>query len=327
MGPGPALTIMAKARVKRLPTQAERKVARQSIGTLHDAMVTVGTSRRYHSAVTRFLIFLESEGHGLPATFPALDQLVVYFIERLWVDGDPKHLAGDCLSGLRHYIPATRGQLNGSWRLLSAWGRCEMPLRAPPLTQTFLYAVAWYFRSQNWTDSMVLLCLGFHTFARSGELFAAKKRHFVLDWHRGYGTWTLPLSKGGQRRGVQEALTITDPWVVALLQGFLVRLGDDDYLRRSGAPVQRERLRKANSALQLPADYQWYSVRRGGATHALRFGGDIAGITERGRWGNAATARIYIQDAQAALSELQVPTLQMQALVTRANSVRPGIAM
>ena len=113
---------------------------------------------------------------------------------------------------------------------------------------------------------------------------------------------------------------------MALLQGFLCRLHDDDYIRRSPAPIQRDRLRKANSVLQLPADYQWYSVRRGGATHALRFGSDIAAITERGRWGDAATARIYIQDAQAALSELRVPALHMQTLVGRANSVRLGIA-
>jgi hypothetical protein len=125
---------------------------------------------------------------------------------------------------------------------------------------------------------------------------------------------------------LQEALTITDAWIVALLQGYLCRLADDDYLRQSPATVQRDRLRKANLALQLPATYQWYSVRRGGATHALRFGSDIAAITERGRWGSAATARIYLQDAQAALSELRVPAVHMQTLVGRANEVRPDIA-
>ena len=81
-------------------------------------MVTPGISKRYHRAVPSFLV---SEGYRLPTAFAAMDQLVGYFIDRLRADGDPKHVAAECLSGLRHYLPATRGQLNGGWRLLSAW--------------------------------------------------------------------------------------------------------------------------------------------------------------------------------------------------------------
>ena len=103
--------------------------------------------------------------------------------------------------------------LDGLDALVSlGWGRLELPVRAPPLTPTFTYAIASYFKEKHWTDSLVLLLLGWETFARPGELFAARKRDFLLSSTRLQGTWVLPLSKSGQRHGAAESLTLSDPW-------------------------------------------------------------------------------------------------------------------
>ena len=85
------------------------------------------------SAVSRFLSFLISQGKGYPQNFWVLDLEVSAFIEELWEQGDPKGWAGDCLSGLGHFIPACKPSLVGSWRLHSAWGRAELPCCAPPV--------------------------------------------------------------------------------------------------------------------------------------------------------------------------------------------------
>eukprot|EP00439_Symbiodinium_sp_Y106_P001984 s9449_g1.t1 len=150
------------------------------------------------------------------------------FIEELWEDGDPKAYASDTLSGLGHFIPSVKPHLISSWRLHAAWGRSELPARAPPFTVALIYALAqlafeahlissWrlhaaWGRSElparappftvaliyalaqlafeaGWKDTAVLFVLGFHTFARSGELFSAKAGDFVLS--RGKGDMDL----------------------------------------------------------------------------------------------------------------------------------------
>lgn len=77
----------------------------------------------------------------------------------------------------------------GSWRL-HAWGRADLPVTTPPFTPLILFALAQVAALRNWTDVSVLLILGFHTFARTGELFNANG-DFVLGATS--GTWTFPL--------------------------------------------------------------------------------------------------------------------------------------
>ena len=54
-----------------------------------------------------------------------------------------------------------------------------------------------------------------------------------------------------------------------------------------------------------PEDWQPYSLRRGGATADFRHHGRMDLTMIRGRWANQRTARIYVNDALAALAELK----------------------
>eukprot|EP00971_Amphidinium_carterae_P284603 5650605-Amphidinium_carterae.1 len=46
--------------------------------------------------------------------------------------GHRKGLAGDTFSGMQCFL-RKRGVLTYSWRLCRAWGKCELPARAPPM--------------------------------------------------------------------------------------------------------------------------------------------------------------------------------------------------
>ena len=61
----------------------------------------------------------------------------------------------------------------------------------------------------------------------------------------------------------------------------------------------RLRLKTLLSELDFPEGYQWYSLRRGGATHAFRSSNDLSRICFVGRWNSIKTARIYLTDALA----------------------------
>ena len=167
-------------------------------------MVAPATESRYLTSVSRFLAFVRFHG---------FHREVSHFIESLWEEGDPKSWAS--VSGLGHFIPAVKPHLLASWRLHSAWTRAELPARAPPLTALLVYALAQLAFDRRWPDTAVLIVLGFHTFARSGELFAARVGDFVLQ--KGTGAWSLPLTKSGQRAGASESILLTDRFVVSCL--------------------------------------------------------------------------------------------------------------
>eukprot|EP00971_Amphidinium_carterae_P071084 1405431-Amphidinium_carterae.1 len=131
--------------------------------------------------------------------------------------GDCKSLAANVLSGIQHFVPNCRHHIAASWRLYSAWGRTELPTRAPPLPKLHMLALAAYCRDQQWTSTGILLVLGFHTWLRSGELFQIRWRDVQIDPFSGRGVIVLPLTKTSARTGAQESVTIHDPWVGRLI--------------------------------------------------------------------------------------------------------------
>ena len=302
-------------------TQAERQNARHALGRLAHQVVAPKTEDRYFTSVSRFLDFLKDSRKRYPSSFILLDRDVCEFVEYLWEQGDPRSWASDCLSGLGHFIPSCKPYLVGSWRLHAAWGRTELPVRAPPFTPVLLYGLAQLAAENGWTDIAVLLILGFHTFARTGELFNARAGDFVLSATS--GTWTLPLSKSGQRTGAVESILLTDVYVLYLLKNFIKGMQSGDRLSNVSPGVLRSRLASLLDQLHITDPYRWYSVRRGGATHAYRRTNNLAAICLRGRWGSLKTARIYICDGIAQLSDLVFATRTKRRLEALAKKCRP----
>ena len=131
----------------------ERKAERKALGALRSQVVAPKTESRYLVAVSRFLTFLLSHSKPYPTNFFSLDREGSCFIEELWEDGDPKAYASDTLSGLGHFIPSVKPHLISSWRLHAAWGRSELPARAPPFTVALIYALAQLAFEAGWKDT------------------------------------------------------------------------------------------------------------------------------------------------------------------------------
>ena len=269
-----------------------------------------------------FLRFLKEHQKGYPSTFVLLDKAVSEFIESLWESGGPKSWASDTLSGLGILFL----HVNHIW-----WevGDCTQPggelnslLEHRQFTPLILYALAQVAVLRNWTDVSVLLILGFHTFARTGELFNARVGD--LFWVQLQELGLSRLSKGGQRQGVTESILLNDPFVVLLLRNYCKNKKPGDRLANASPGVMRNRLYTLLEQLKLDSPYRWYSVRRGGATHAYRNSNDISSICVRGRWNSIKTARIYIADAVAQLSELQLTPSRTRRLTSLAVACRPS---
>ena len=76
----------------------------------------------------------------------------------------------------------------------------------------------------------------------------------------------------------------------------------------------RKMFREALDCLHLTQfNFQLYSLRRGGATYDYLANNNIQRTVLRGRWGDLRTARIYIQDGAASITELRLsPQAQNQ---------------
>lgn len=304
----------------------ERKRDRQALGTLQSLVVHATTEKRYFEAVSRFLEFLKMHAYSYPSSFAALDSRVSEFIEYLWHSGEPKAFASDCLSGLGHFVPQVKRFMVGSWRLHGSWSRAELPCRALPFTPLVLYAVAQRAFEMDFRDICILLLLGFDRFARTGELFAAVKQDFTFNKPLTKVIWTLPLSKSGHRTGAQESLVVEDPWLVKALHSFLKQLEPGDTLRSVSAGLMRTRLNEVMFSLSLQSGYQWYSCRRGGATWSYRQSNNLAHVCFVGRWNCHKTARIYITDALAQLTEIDLSLEQHKRLLSLARKARPSFS-
>ena len=140
---------------------------------------------------------------------------------------------------------------------------------------------------------------------------------------RGKGTWTLPMSKSGQRQGAVESLTIDDMFVATSVANFCRHKQPGDLLSQVSPGLQRKRLNDLLNKLGIQAPYRWYSLRRGGATHEFRRSNNLPSVCLKGRWTAVRTARIYLCDGLAQLSELQLPQGKLRQIHALALKARP----
>ena len=123
--------------------------------------------------------------------------------------------------------------------------------------------------------------------------------------------------------GATESLLLTDPFVVTLLRNFCRGRLPGDRLSSHSPGLLRKRLADTLEQLGLVVPYRWYSVHRGGATHIYRTTNNIAAVCVRGRWNAVKTAKIYISDGVAQLSELTLSPSKQRRLRQLAISCRP----
>ena len=287
--------------------RAQRVVDRHRKGPLRQLLIAPRTSKEYTRACRWFFAWLVQECIEIRGSLWEMDQLVCKGIEYLWQSGDTRGMVGNLISGLEHFVTCLHGNLKGSWRLWRAWGRQELPHRAPPLTPAMVWAIAHVLWQWKFADCAALVLLGFDTFLRTGELVAIQRLHVLT----GQSEWpsmhvSLPFTKGTARSGGVESVVCRDPLVVAVIHKLLHELSPGDRLLRR-TPLQfRNAFRHATNEIGLEAGHTPYSLRRGGATHFFRKCGSMDKTMEAGRWRDSRTARIYVNTALVELGQVEL---------------------
>ena len=291
-------------------TQASRAKERQRLGTLSGLSVQPATRVRYDRALTRFLTFLKEEGLELPTRRSLLDPLVMEYIEHLWRTGEGRGLAADTLASLQDFDAKIRGQLPGAWRLVKTWVTHELPNRAPPMPETILHSmVGWSLYHQHFPFATSLL-LCFYGALRTGELLDVTKRRIDVSENLRVAVVSLGLTKAGKRAGAQESVTVGHDTAFRYLQQWMSLASSHQRLCPPAARW-RKLFKTCIEALHLePLDLRPYSLRRGGATWWFCQHGNLDRVMLLGRWQAQKTARLYLNESRAVLTEMQLGPFQ-----------------
>ena len=283
-----------------------RVQSRKEVGPLKKCIIKERTKKAYDKACLWFFGWVIAWGLRLPSETWGFDDLVCAGIECLWEEGENRSVAGNLISGLQHATPPLSGCLKGSWRLWNAWGRAEIPMRAPPLTWEMVKSLSYVLLMWDCRDCALLLLIGFLSFLRTSEFLSIRRQDltFATDLRRMH--INLPSTKGVSRSGGIECVYIADEVVVKAIFNFCSDLlPGDSILHRTGAQF-RKVFAAAVLECGLDSGIRPYSLRRGGATYHFRRFGNMDKTMEIGRWQHQKTARVYVNSALAELAVLQL---------------------
>ena len=267
------------------------------------------TRKRYLAAITLLLDFWHTYSAGPNAT-RSLDIAVSEFVEHLYQEGDPLGLASDALAALQYYHPDTIGKLKYSWKLTGLWRKLEPPNQVVPFTNLTVLALAGAAYDLGLLDITALLLLGFDRFLRSGELF--KLRVACLSVGAAKIVVTLTNTKTSKRKGIDEQVTVTSPLVIRMLKASIADQPKSALILRRSVSQCRVIFRHLLDLFDInDGSYNFYSLRRGGATSFFFQTGSMDQTIVVGRWEHTSTARIYINQSAAVAAEIKFTPEQM----------------
>ena len=256
-------------------------------------------------------------GLSFAESYDELDYQIAEYLEFLWEADQKCNLAGDTISGISHQTNAKR-KLPLSWRLLGAWKRHEVPIRAPPMSRLMALAIAGAALEAADPWFALSIMIGFHAFLRTTELLTLTAAQVVVGHRTSEVVLDLGYTKGGKRSGCRELVVLDDPVTVALLRLALSNCEPGTLLVNCNPATWRAKFTQYVTAAGLEGfNLKPYSLRRGGATAFFVFTGSIALALERGRWSQSTTARVYLTEGRVAAQNFAMP----QDLVRRLEAL------
>jgi len=274
---------------------------------LKDKMVSSGMLERYEKSVTQFLDFAKDFNYKIHQ-WEELDELASRWVEHIFHDGCHKPLASDGLAGLQFYLPAALGRLKHSWKLAKVWQKLEPPRRVLPLSPTMVKAMAGAAISLGFLSEASGMLVAFDTMLRSGELYHLKVKD--VNFYGARAVLSLGYTKTGKRTNTAEMVVVESPLAVQSLKRACAGRQRKDFLLGRGPRVFRSLFNSLVDLFELDGLITVYSLRRGGASWDFLQHQSMERTLLRGRWQSTSSARLYLQDATAMVTELQLSSSQ-----------------
>lgn len=243
------------------------------------------------------------------ATLSDADSAVSCWLEHIFSEGEPKSLASDGLASLQFYLPELCGRLRSSWKMVKTWNRLEPPTRVIPLSPLLCLAFAGACVHTNRVAEAAALLVAFDALLRPGEIFALRCRD--VTFIKNTAVVHSRDTKTGKRKGAAEMVLVESKVAVKWLRSALQNSPPNARLLSGSMATFRQLFQNLVIHFQLQGLFALYSLRRGGATHDFLAHGSLERTLLKGRWSSSSTARIYLQDTVATVSELTLDDSQV----------------
>jgi hypothetical protein len=299
-----------------------KRCERAKIGRLGHNVVSAGRMRSYAAAINAFRSWVVSENLEFAKDWYELDLQLGEYIEYLWCQGDGKAMGNNTMAAVHSFVPSAKGKVPMGWRLLQAWGRLELPDRAPPMPPVIVLGMAGFCKLIGRRDLMVALLVGFHCMLRTGEMLNLVRESFTFDPRKSRCVVDLQWTKTGKRKGGREIVTIDDPLIFKMVQHFVAKLSPMCPVIQCSANEFRRIFAVCLNFYGLShLGFKPYSIRRGGATFEFQQSASLDKCCLRGRWQSARTARLYIMDGLSVLRDISLSNSQLNALQLAASTL------
>lgn len=284
----------------------ERRQTRQAHRqgkTLKAHLITSPLHARYATALVQITDFWATANIEV-ATLSSVDAAVSCWLEFIFSEGEPKSLASDGLASLQFHLPELCGHLRASWKLVKTWNRLEPPTRVVPLSPLLCRAFAGACLYTGRIAEAAAILVGFDAMLRPGEIYQVRARD--VSFLRNRAIIHLRDTKTGKRKGASELVIVESAIAVKWLSQAMDYMAPNARLVGSSMPAFRQLFQNLVSHFELPGLFALYSLRRGGATWDFLSHGSLERTLLKGRWSSSSTARIYLQDTVATISDLSL---------------------
>lgn len=244
------------------------------------------------------------------------------WIEHIFFDGESKSLASDALASVQYHLPQAIGHLRMSWKLAKAWRKIEPPSRVVPISPLLTRAFAGACVLAGKIPAAACLLTAFDALLRPGEMYLLRVGD--ITFYSCQAVITLRDTKTGRRHTSGEMVVVESRLAVHYLKLACEHRSVQSPVFAGGPTAFRQLFKNLVEHFELEGLFAVYSLRRGGATYNFLMHGSMEKTLLRGRWSSTSTARIYIQDTIATISQLRLTPLQRVHAQLAAQALDPG---
>ena len=181
---------------------------------------------------------------------------------------------------------------------MQVWRNLEPPARAAPFTPLIVLGLCGAVVQAGLIDVACLLYVGFLGFLRTGELFSLTKDRIQVK--RAQIVISLPETKTSRRSGIGESVCIRSSRASLLLLHVLSLKAAGDTISQLSACKLCQVLIELLDFMDLNfAKFNWYSLRRGGATTFFSESGPMEKTLGKGCGASTRSAKLYVSQALA----------------------------
>lgn len=294
-----------------------RASGRQQIFLVEGRAVQPKTKDAREGLLARFDEWLHQTGDSLACLVDTpevdidrLNSVLELYGRELFRAGRPYNHFAETLNAISSRRPRLRKNLQQAWNLAMTWLREEPGSHHVALPWQGIVAVISTAFCWGWIQVAGILALSWGGVTRIGEAVSASRADLLLPsdfgWTINYVLLQISEPKTRFRAARHQVARLDQPQLVQVVELAFRNFSKADFLWPHSGQTLRLRFNKILSVLGLagglpgaPRGLDLGSLRAGGATWLLQTTEDSELVRRRGRWLNARTMEIYIQESSA----------------------------